>query len=404
MEENRNRENAENTEELRNVEIAQAAESMTLEYLMAEAERRTGLNDWGDESFLQPLRRFLESLKNDHNPDENEMIFFHRVYAPDYIQMLCNRLHIENDIKCHPEILDVKIEKPLIILGLPRTGTTLLHNLLSKNPAFRTLLYWELRNPTPPPDIKTRHCDPRIEIARQLVDALNSNAPDLKKAHFIDPTGPEECIVFLRHTFMYEFMGYWRVKSYQEWVMQQDFTPVYKYYRKVLQLLSWKCPGKHVLLKNPQHLISIEGIINAFPDACILWTHRDIREVVPSFCSLLSNYFGSKTSPVLKAMVAQAGAVVNHAVNVREQSHPGHFFDVNYQDMVEDPITVIREIYKHFDYEYQPQIEEDIKKWLNDNPKNKHGSHRYSLEEFGFQEKELKSIFEPYLKYFNFEF
>jgi len=271
--------------------------SLTEESLLSAAQRQTNLSDWGDEEFRVPLRILLKSLDKEAN-----LNFFGRSQMRDMcIGLLVNRLRMQSDFKRYPEILDVPIVRPLFILGLPRTGSTLLHNLLSQDPACRWLRQWEVMSPSPPPDSQTRENDPRISAAQQYVQWVNAKMPKLAVANEINLTGPAECIRLLVH----EFVSYWFVvranlPSYRDWLEKQDMIAPYRYYRQQLQLLGWRDRGERWLLKAPAHLysLSLDALMTVFPDARIIQTHRDPLKVVPSFCSLLALGHGADTNHV----------------------------------------------------------------------------------------------------------
>ena len=377
--------------------------NLSEESILTAALRKTGLSDWGDESFRVPLRILLESFER-----EAELNFVGRYLLRQHcIRLLVNRLRIQDDLKRHPEILQVPIRRPLFIIGLPRTGTTLLHNLLSQDPSSRWLLLWELGSPSPPPDHQTRETDPRIKEAEKLVRIYNSLAPNFSTAHYLNPNGPEECNSLFEHEFvsvLFEFRA--NVTSYVKWLEAQDMVAPYRYYRQQLQLLTWRCPGDHWVLKAPAHLFSLDALMTVFPDACIIQTHRDPLKVLPSICSLSAMVRGIYSDQVDLKLVGdhwnnRLANGLERAMQVRESADPTRFYDVNYNALVQDPISTVRQIYEYFGYDFAPRMEENINRWITQNPQHKHGIHRYSLKQFGLDPMVVNHRFARYRERFN---
>lgn len=383
--------------------IGGALAELSEESMLAAAVRETGLSDWGDERFRVALQILINSLETEAN-----LNFFGRyLYQQDCIRLLSNRLRIQADLKRHPEILEVPIYRPLFITGLPRTGTTLLHNLLAQDQANRWLAFWELVSPSPPPERETRETDPRIEAGEKMVKKYNSLAPLLVTAHALNARAPEECNSLFEHDFfsvIFELSAH--IPTYVEWMVAQNMIPPYQYYRQQLQLLSWKHPGERLLLKAPAHLFSLDALLTVFPDACIVQTHRNPLKVLPSICSLSAIARGIYTDRVDLKIVAQhwtnrLANAFEHGIKVRESAEPNRFFDVNYNTLVQDPIGTVRQIYEYFGYNYTPQTEESIKIWLRQNPQHKYGIHRYSLDEFGIDSSVVNQRFAKYRERFD---
>lgn len=366
--------------------------------ILAAAVRKTGLSDWGDESFRTALQVLLASLEQDAH-----LNFFGRyLMRQTCVQLLVNRLRIQADLHHHPEILHVPIQRPIFILGMPRTGTTLLHNLLAQDPASRWLHLWELLSPSPPPNYHTRNTDPRIQSVEEFVRKYNALAPQLATAHHLNPIGPEECNPLFEHDFaslIFEIRA--NVTSYAKWMETRDMVPTYQYYRQQLQHLSWQYPGDRWVLKAPAHLLYLEALLKVFPDACIVQTHRDPLKVLPSICSLNAIVRGVYSDRINPTMLGQywsdrISGGLERAMQVRDRLPSSHFYDVYYHNLTQDPVGTVRQIYNHFGYDFKPQIEENIKTWLADNPQHKHGVHRYSLQQFGIDPEAVNDQFANY--------
>ena len=371
--------------------------------LLNAAHRQTGLYDWGDESFLVPMRILLESLK-----EETKLNFIGRyIFRQDTIVILVNRLRIQDELRHHPEILHEQIRRPLFIIGLPRTGTTLLHNLLAQDSSSRVLLTWEMLFPCPPPERHTREGDYRIAKAERRLRQILYLAPNFNTIHPINANDPTECMFILRYSFLcrgvFELVA--PVTHYVEWLNTQDIIPAYRYYRQLLQLLQWRCPGDHWVLKAPVHMFSLDALLTVFPDACVVQTHRDPLKVVPSCCSLFATFMGMYRDKLDMKRLGEECTnrlvdMIERGSRVRNSANPSQFYDVHYKDLLKDPISIVRQIYAYFGYKYSIQMEERMHRWVSENPQHKHGIHRYSLEQFGLDPTLINNRFAIYRKRF----
>lgn len=365
------------------------------EALLAAAERRTRLSDWGDDRFREGLHALVGSFETQNNATTFGRIFF-REYC---VAALANRLRIQDELKRHPEILETPIPRPLFITGLPRSGTTFLHRLMCEDPNGRPLLFWETFEPVPSPRAEMRLTDPRIARARRSVEMLNALAPRVRAAHLFDADSPEECNNLFAHGFIAGINGFlFDVPQYVEWMNEQDLVEPYRYLRQQLQLLSWKWRGDHWLLKAPAHLFGLDALLTVFPDACIVQIHRDPLQVLPSLCSLAAAIRGISSDQVdlrrLGAEFTEAMARgTERALDVRATADPARFFDVSYPRLLADPVGTVRAVRAYFGYSYDDPLESRMKSWLTENPQHKHGVHRYTLDQFGLDPGEVNRWF-----------
>lgn len=355
--------------------------------MLATATRRTGLADFGDDSFRDPLARLVRSIES-----EARLNLIGRVAArEDLTGMLMNRLFIERDRTRHPAIAREEVRRPLVILGMPRSGSTFLHGLLAQDPAHRVPLHWELRFPSPPPERATRATDPRIARAARHIRWFHRLAPEFKKIHPVGAELPEECVVVLSHAFRsFEFSSTWFVPSYQSWLEQADLEPAYRYHRRVLQHLQWRSPGERWLLKAPPHLPGLRALCAVYPDADLVMTHRDPLEVVASVASLhvtLRRTFSRAVDPLavgpeVSRMLADD---IRRGSAARDDgcAPPERFLDVWYTQLMDDPLGVVRRIYRHFDLPLTADAEARMRAYLAAHPKDREGRHVYSLAQFG---------------------
>jgi len=275
--------------------------SLRPEELCEVAQFRAHLTDFGGDDFLAPLSMLVQCLEEEATLTVVGRLFIKEIL----IQKLINRLLLADSFRRHPEIMDVEIRAPIFITGLPRTGTTLLHRVMSQDTALRHLQMWEVWKPTPPPDPATYATDPR----RRNRPYNNSDAPGIpgiicgledqligteiiqkrQAAHMVGMSEPEECqLLFMNSFTSQEFVLFFAdaIPSYAMCLLNQDLIRSYQYYRLQLQLLTWKFPGRRLILKSPMHLQSLNTLFQVFPDASVIWCHRDPRSVVPSWCKL----------------------------------------------------------------------------------------------------------------------
>jgi hypothetical protein len=372
--------------------------SLEADEFLAAAQRRTGLSDWGDDRFQHGLRCLVGSFDRQDSAHTFGRFFF-REFC---VRQLVNRLRVQDDLNRHPEIREVPIHRPLFITGLPRSGTTLLHRLLSQNPLARPLLFWETLEPSPPPESAKARTDPRIARARREIRTLEALAPRLRAAHLYEPEAPEECNLIFAQIFSAAMLAYmFDVPGYIEWLQTLDRLANYRYLKAQLQLLSWKCPGHHWVLKAPAHLFSLDAIMTIFPDACFVVAHREPSECIPSACSLATAYreitCHEVDLPRLGAQVSEVLAVgIEWALEARRSIDPARIFDVSYPQLLADPIGVSCTIHQRLGYELEFSTVERMRVWLTKNPQGKQGVHHYSLHQFGLEASALSDRFAGY--------
>ena len=368
------------------------------EGLMASARRRTGLSDFGE----GPFREGLSVLVDAFNARDDVHAFGRIIFLRYVTGLLVNRLKIQDDLTRHPEILNVPVARPLFITGLPRSGTTFLHRLMSEDPAGRTLLYWESIEPSPPPEPATYRSDPRIARVRWQTKLLERLSPCLATAHEVDAESPEEDNTFYAHDFRSGLLGFlFDVPDYNSWLSENDLEGVNEYARWQMQHLSWKVRADYWILKSPAHLFSLNGLLATFPDASIIVTHRDPLHVIPSLCSLAAGFRGIMTDRLdlhrLGTRLVEALALApQRAIAARASLDPARFFDVSYEKMVADPIATVRAACDHFGYDFTPEYEARARRYLAENPRHKRGTHHYRLEDFGLDEETVNRHFASY--------
>jgi hypothetical protein len=311
--------------------------------------------------------------------------------------MLSRRLYIQDNFRAHPGIEDIEIKSPLFITGLPRTGTTVMHNLASLDPAWRVLLYWELLYPYTREDMPNFEAH-AIHLAGQGLKGLYAMKPEFIYRHETRATGPEECFNLIRISFYsIAWANEWYLANYLQWFLQQDMTDSYRYYKKLLKLLLWRKPADHLLLKCPAHLFNVDAIFKVFPDARVIWMHRDPCRSIASGLSLLSVFhdIGDGPDEFIESYMEYFKQSLQKTMAL-EKSGKHQLKSVSYKKLMEDPVGVIGDIYREFGYTWDSGKAANISKWLGENPQHKHGAHKYNLEKYGFSQADIRARFPDY--------
>ncbi len=271
---------------------------MEVDQLVATACERAGSDDFGGDTWQEGLDVLVHSLTTEaalNELGENAM-------TDQIVGYLVNRLEVEQWYARHPEIDDQEIVAPLFGLGLPRTGSTALSFLLAQDPARRSLRTWEAGAPCPPPETATEHTDARIAVTQAGIDFTNEMFPGFEGMLPTSATGPQECLLIMALDFRsLIFEGMALIPTYSSWLLQCDMEPAYRYHRRVLKLLQWRCPPERWWLKTPAHMLSIDALDAVYPDARFVMTHRDVAQVLPSVCALyntLSSILTERPDPV----------------------------------------------------------------------------------------------------------
>lgn len=378
--------------------------SLEPQSLLNAAVRRAGSNDFGGEGFREGLDVLLDSLNR-----EAELSTLGRISCREtLIRYLSNRLCLTEYRTLHPEVAEEVIERPIFIVGLPRTGTTILFNLLSQDLGNRPPLSWEVEWPVPPPEPATYDHDPRIKDAEKLFANLDRVIPTLPAIHEFGPLLPQECVPINAHELLsIQFHTTYHVPSYQTWFDQQSLLPSYEFHKKFLQLLQSKYMKDRWVLKSPAHLPAIDDILRTYPDALIIHTHRDPARVVPSLASLCYAFRCMNSDSVDPARIGRNimdvwSAYLQRAVEARRrhQDKPEQFFDAHFEDTLEDPVSLLRRAYAHFGLDFSDETQGRMAAFLAANPRGSRGVHRYVREDFDVDLAEIRERFSEYCSEF----
>jgi hypothetical protein len=391
------------------VGMLQAGE-FTVDDVLAESARRTGgLDDLGDGPFVEPLARFLESLEKEARLND-----IGRVIASERALLhTVNRLHYVNDRNQYPEIANERIERPVFIIGFPRTGTTILHDILAQDPDSRAPLTWETMFPSPPPEAATFATDPRIAQAAALLPSPERETERDRRFRAMHPMGAElsqECVVMMGEAMCTPlFHNQFRVPSYEDWVdTEADWAPVYACHYHQLQHLQWRNRRDRWVLKTGAHMWGLEHLLATYPDARIVFTHRDPVKSVTSYASLTTLVREASSDDVDRLEIAQDWTmrlqrVVEHALDVRDRgSYPDAlFYDMYFSDFVADQFAAVQDIYDAFDLPMTDEGATCMQAFIADNPKGKHGLHLYTPEEYGIDPETVRRDFRRYIGRFD---
>jgi hypothetical protein len=335
-----------------------------VEDLLDAARRDTALDDFGADTFREGLAVLVESLSAE--ADLNPMGQF--IVRDLIIKALKNRLHIEDWYRRHPEIDDEVIERPLIGLGLPRTGSTALSFLLAEDPQARSLRGWEAAEPCPPPST-VRGPDPRIAAAEARHLMMDTAAPRLAALVPSTPTGPEECQDLMALDFKSQyFQAFAHVPSYSRWLLDADLGPTYAYERRALKLLQWGEPRRPWRLKCPTHLLFLPYLDQGFPDARYVWTHRDPSEVILSAADLYAEFRQMTSNTVDRAYLGQLNVEhwsvgMRRALAFRDAGNDDRFFDLDFFAVQRDPIGEVKRLYAWLGEPVTPEFEAGMHAW-----------------------------------------
>jgi hypothetical protein len=380
--------------------------SLELEAILSEARRRAGgLDDLGDGPFLAPLRLLLDSLER-----ESRLNALGRLIARERVLgHAVNRLGYVADRKRFPEIAREEIARPVFIIGMPRTGTTILHDILAHDPDNRAPLTWETMFPSPPPEAATFDSDPRIARCAATFPSVDLQIPAFKAMHPMGATLSQECVTMMGEAMCTPlFHNQFRVPTYQDWVDHEaDWSHVYVFHRRQLQHLQSRNRRERWVLKTGAHLWGLEHLLATYPDARIVFTHRDPVKSLTSYASLTSlvRSMGSDQVDPLEIAAdwtARLGRVLEHGVAVRsaKQYPRAVFYDMHFQDFVRDQFTEVEKIYAALGLPMTAVGAQRMRAYIADHPKGKDGIHRYAPADFGVEPAKIRRAFGPYMARF----
>jgi hypothetical protein len=373
--------------------------------LLAAASARTGLSEYGDPSFREPFSVLLEALERDA-----QLSALGRISARALVlQLLSNRLRIEDLFRRHPEIENERIARPIIIAGLPRTGTTHLHNLLSQDPSLRWLPYWESMEPMPDPRAKAvpGGRDPRVVRCEKGLAMVHRAMPLFPLMHEMTAEAPHEEIQLLAIAFSTMlFESSYHVPSYADWYKKSDQRPAYRYLHRCLQALQWLRGPKRWLLKSPQHLEQQRALIEIFPDATFVQTHRDPLRITASLCTMIA--YGTRMNarrvdPVAigRYWAARTEDLLRGSITGRSALPAAQVIDVHFQQFMKDDVGTAERVLAFADHPVTDATRAAIRAFMDVNPRGKHGTIDYRLEDVGLDAAERRAALRFYSEHFH---
>jgi hypothetical protein len=367
--------------------------------LIETAKRRCRLDDFGEGDFFEALSRLLESCQREARLNLIGKI----ALRADVLQTLCSRLQMERDRRLYSKIAQQEVHEPLFIVGLPRSGTTLLHSLLAADPQHRCPLMWEVRSPTPPTDADEKF---RIQRATRSCKFFNWLAPSFRYVHAVGAEVPQECISLMTPTFMSDqFDAMYYVPSYRTWFFQQDLRPAYEYHRRFLQHLQFRRAARRWILKAPTHMFAMQALLSVYPDALFVQTHRtpvDAMASVSSLVTILRSAFSDAVDPVTvcREAIDYWSETMDKFLNERDRLASRRICDIEYDEISRDPIAAVTRIYDHFGWSLSQQAEQRMRTLVASHAERQPGNHRYHLSQFGFTAEEVLTAFAPYCQRF----
>jgi hypothetical protein len=359
----------------------------------------TGLDDFGTPYYREGLERTVDALNNEAQLNDLGRVIQHATISNALIQ----RLKIIDTYKWHPEIDDEVIEGPVVILGLPRTGTTALGQLVANDPQFRSLRTWESQAPTPPPEAATQHTDPRIAQAAEGIAMINQMFPDFKAMMSSEPEAATECQDLMGMSFRtYHFDGVVRVPGYVEWLLQTDMRETYEYHKQVLKLLQWHCKPSLWHLRTPVHMFALDAFVETYPDAKFLWSHRDPAKVLGSVCSLIAyirSWSSDYTDPAELGAEQLAWWVegMGRAMDFRRKFGDDRFVDVSFADLQTDSVRTVADSYDKLGLTFTDAARAKVREWADGHKPGQRGMHNYELADYGLTEEQVREAFGEYL-------
>ena len=380
-----------------------AKPELRAEQLLDHAQTRTGLHDWGDGSFRPGLEQLTAALQSQARLNQVGRITAYW----NLLDHLCVRLRLIHYRAQRPEVADQRIKRPLFILGLPRTGTTILHELIAQDPAFRSPASWEVARPVPPPTARYYHNDKRIGSVDRLLGVLEKLSPGFQAIHAVGATLPQECVYMLASSFISEQFGYmYNVPDYRDWALNQDMTAAKAWHAQFLQHLQVDCARERWVLKTPAHLASLKVLLAQYPDADVVWTHRRPLDAIASFSSLactLRRGFSNDIDPLAIGAYefGHFSALVQRGMADREALDSGQFIDVSFQSICADPMTVISAIYNRIGMALAHDTQLRMRDYLRRRPRHLYGEHHYSADEFGLTGALEQQLYGEYLRRFS---
>lgn len=365
---------------------------------LGAACQSTGLDDFGADGFREGLDVYCDSVTEEAQLNDLGRI----AVEAQVVGSLTNRLKVIDWFKRYPEIEGETIEAPVFVIGMFRAGTTLLSNLLDRDPTNRALLRWEAADSVPPPGPENFRVGPRVDAARDSSAVLDQINPKIPTVHFEAAEGPTECITLMAQDFkslLWEAIT--NVPSYSDWLLAGDHTSAYEYHRIALQVLQSGGVRGRWTLKSPHHAIALEALTAVYPDARLVLLHRDPVALCGSVCSLIHTLSSTFSDADHRSYIAEHWTSMLETSAERiysfRDAHPEHpVLDLDYNDLMSDPVNAVRRIYDFAGASLSEEAAKSIDAYGAENRQGKHGAHRYDLADYGLRAGEIRERFSAY--------
>jgi len=371
---------------------------MTFDDIVSDARKVTGLPDPDQDSW----REGLAILLRDHERSAALSERGQSILKGRYTNALATRMRVDDYLRHNPQLAETRVERPLFILGMPRTGTTMVSYMMDADPATRSLLKWEAYDVTPPAAPGALRSDPRCLAELAKDQELIAANPKALSTHFEAGDGPTECVHLLAQDFkslMFAVLS--TTPTYHDWLLTCDMTSAFVHRKRVLQILQSTNPGRWVL-KMPSDSLFIRTLFAVFPDAKVIWTHRDPYATFASSMSMRaqSRPIFNKDAGIPYMREHFPRQLASHLARPLEMSRerPADIYNLYYDDLVADPLAQMKRVYAWLGDAWTESTEAGMQAWMRDNPQGRFGKHSYSLEQWGFTKQDLTPYFSDYLR------
>ncbi|MGA8255315.1 MAG: sulfotransferase [Nocardioides sp.] len=368
------------------------------EDIVAAAQRTTGMTDFGGTDHEEGLRTLAEDLAS---PEAGLTPLGNYFQRSEVKGALVGRLLTQARFNEHPEMAEVAIERPIFVMGLPRTGTTALHRLLHADPMAQGLEMWITQYPQPRPPRETWEQDPIFNAMQQAFSAHHVESPEFMGIHYMDATTVEECWRLLRQTGKsnsYESLA--NIPRYTEWLSKQDWTDAYARHKQNLQLVGLNDPDQRWVLKNPSHMTALDALMTVYPDALVVYTHRDPVVCIASSCSLSAETtVGHSTTYVGDVIGRTQLDLWSRAYHAFHDARPRYsddqFIDIAFADLLADPLGTVTAVYDKFGLDFTPEARSAVEEIDRESKQGSaKPSHRYSIDDYGLTEDGVRAAFD----------
>ncbi|ANH37400.1 Sulfotransferase domain protein [Nocardioides dokdonensis FR1436] len=380
-----------------NVMTRERADVGSYEDIVAAAERTTGMSDFGGDAHEEGLRVLVEDLNSPEAGLTGRGNYFQRSEVK---SALVGRLLTQAQFNAQPQHADVPVERPIFVMGLPRTGTTALHRLLVSDPGHQGLEMWLTQFPQPRPPRGTWEADPIFAAMQEAFSAHHVEDPEYMGIHYMDATSVEECWRLLRQTGKsnsYESLA--NLPRYTDWLRGQDWTDAYARHRQNLQLIGMNDPEKRWVLKNPSHMTALDALMRVYPDALVVYTHRDPVSCIASSCSLSAATTAGHSDTYVGGVIGHTqldlwSRAYHSFHDARPRYDQAQFVDVDFADLQGDPIGTVRGVYDAFGLSLSAEAEAVVRE-IDAEARSGHArpSHQYSLKDYGLSETQVRDAF-----------